>query len=446
MKQVDLTQGKVLPVLLGLAVPIMGSSLLQFTYNLVDMFWIGHLGSSSVASIGSSSFFTSLGYAIHTFIIVGTGIKTAQCMGKQDQRGVEGYIQAGMRMSLWVGLMYAAFLILWGRKLIGFLHLQESMVEKQAYQYLAWNAPVLFFAFFNQLFSRLFSSLGNSRSALKISGLGILFNIILDPLLIYGFKWGIQGAAIATLLSHIMVFFLYKKEGKELVKFKLSLSIDKKYRRDIIQLGIPSALQRILFTIINIMLARLIAKFGYHAVAAHKIGVQIESVTYMVTGGLNGAVTSFIGQNVGANKKERLYKGYWTAMTIGVIYAIISSVILGLGKELLAKCFVSEIGTIRSTASYLEIIAYSQIFNAIEMVSSGFFIGIGQPKIPAAVSIIFTALRLPIAFIAIPFLKVEGIWWSITLSTILKGSILLGLYIKNHLTCSKIIVLKKDKT
>ena len=177
------------------------------------------------------------------------------------------------------------------------------------------------------------------------------------------------------------------------------------------------------------MLAKLIASFGAGAVAAQKIGVQIESVTYMVTGGLNGAVASFIGQNFGAKKYQRIQKGYQAAIIVGCVYAALSSVVFWGVPEQLAGLFVKELDTIAITAGYLRIIGYSQVFNAMEMVTNGLLTGIGKPKIPSYVSVIFTALRLPMAYVCVIYLGVEGIWWSITLSTILKGSVLVSIYL-----------------
>lgn len=429
MKKIDLTKGNVMNVLLALALPIMGSSILQFTYNLVDMLWIGRLGSDAVASIGSSSFFTGLGYAINALIMIGTGIKVSHCMGKEDTEGIKEYIHAGMILSAVIGLCYAVVLIGLGQSFIGFLQLNNTEVASNAYLYLAWSAPMLCFAFFNNLFSRIFASLGNSKSALKISAVGIVMNIVLDPILIYVFKWGVVGAAVATLIANIIMFIMYLVIGKGLFSFHFKKKVDFEKMREITRLGTPIAFQRILFTLINIMLAKMIAKFGADAVAAQKIGLQIESVTYMVTGGLNGAVASFIGQNYGAKKYDRLHKGYHTALSVGIIYAALSTLIFLAFPEQLAGLFVKEKATIAIAAGYLRIIAYSQIFNAMEMVSNGFLTGIGRPKVPSYVSIIFTALRLPMAYFSIRYLGVEGIWWSITLSTALKGSVLVGIYL-----------------
>ena len=84
MKKVDLTQGNVLSVIAALAIPIVGSSLLQFTYNIVDMLWVGGLGSNAVASVGSSSFFTGLGYSINTLVVIGAGIKVSHALGRNE--------------------------------------------------------------------------------------------------------------------------------------------------------------------------------------------------------------------------------------------------------------------------------------------------------------------------------------------------------------------------
>ncbi|MEG0502695.1 MAG: MATE family efflux transporter [Cellulosilyticaceae bacterium] len=421
MKKVDLTKGKVWKVLLALALPIMGSSILQFTYNLIDMLWVGRLGSDALASIGSASFFIGLGYSINAMVVIGTGIKVAHAIGRKDEYEIKQYINIGILLNSMIGLVYATLLIGGGKYFIQFLHLENVGVEKNAYLYLAWSGPMLFFAYFNLLYTRIFGSFGDNKSALKISGMGILINIILDPILIYGMKWGVTGAAIATLIANIVMFVVFRIKAKYLFRYDAKVGIDTEKLKEVVQLGFPMAFQRILFTLVNIILARMITVFGSDAIAAQKIGLQIESVTYMVIGGLNGAVVSFTGQNFGAKKYERIHKGYDTALKIGIGYAVITAIIFILIPRQLVELFVREENTIIIASYYLQIIAISQVFSTVEMVSNGLFTGIGMPKVPAKVSILFTVLRIPMAFILMSRLGVSGIWWSIALSSVLKG-------------------------
>ena len=423
MKKVDLTQGKVINVLTALALPIMGSSLLQFTYNLIDMLWVGGLGSDAVASIGSSSFFIGLGYSINSLVVIGTGIKVSHAIGEKNNKDVKQYINSGITINFVIAIIYALILIFLGKSFISFLNLNNEFVERNSYYYLAVNAPILFFSFFNFLYTRIFSSFGNNGDSLKINAMGMILNIILDPIFIYIFKLGVLGAAIATLISNIVMFILYRIKSNGVLHYDKVIGIDKEKVMEIIRLGFPMAFQRILFTIVNIILAKIIAIFGTNSIAAQKIGLQIESITYMVIGGLNGAIASFTGQNFGASKFKRIKQGYYTALLLGITYSIIMSVIFIVFKEPIIRLFIREKNTILIASGYLQAVAFSQSFSTIEMVSNGLFTGLGMPKIPAMISIVFTVLRIPIALILMKTLGISGVWWSIAISSILKGTV-----------------------
>lgn len=428
MKKIDLTKGKVLNVLTALALPIMGSSLLQFAYNLIDMLWVGGLGSDAVASIGSSSFFIGLGYSINSLVVIGAGIKISHAIGKKENDKVKEYINSGLAINFFIAVVYALILIFLGKNFIEFLSLDNPIVEQQSYYYLAINGPILFFSFFNFLYSRIFGSFGNNSGALKISAIGIVVNIILDPIFIYIFKLGVIGAALATLVANILMYILYKIKSNGLLKYDKSINVDYIKIKEIIKLGFPMAFQRVLFTFVNIILARIIAIFGTNAIAAQKIGLQIESITYMAIGGLNGAISSFTGQNFGAKKFRRIKDGYSTALIIGISYSLLMSLIFIFFKEPIIKLFIRDINTSIIAYGYLQAVAYSQAFSTIEMVSNGLFTGLGKPKIPATISIIFTILRIPMALILMKSYGINGVWWSIAISSILKGSVAYLIY------------------
>ncbi|MCF0148777.1 MAG: MATE family efflux transporter [Clostridium sp.] len=428
MDKVDLTKGNVLKVLVTLALPIMGSSLLQFTYNLVDMLWVGGLGSNAVASIGSSSFFVGLGYSINAFVAIGTGIKVAHSIGRKDYKAVDEYISAGVILNAIIGGLYSLVLIFLGKNFIDFLNIRNSIVERDAYIYLAINAPILFFSFFNTLFIRILNSFGINKSALHISAIGVVINLILDPIMIYGLNLGVTGAALGTLIANAVMFIFFVKKSLNLYKFDFKNGWNYIKLKEITVLGLPMSFQRVLFTVVNILLARIIGSFGADAIAAQKIGLQIESVVYMVVGGLNGAIAGFVGQNFGAKKYDRINKGYNTAIGIGIIYALGVSLLFIFTPEMLVRLFIREDNTIFIASNYLRIIGYSQIFATIEMISNGVFTGFGVPKIPALISIIFTILRIPLALILTKFYDVNGIWIGISISSILKGIVAYLIY------------------
>lgn len=421
MKKIDLTKGKVINVLTVLALPIMATSLLQFTYNLIDMLWVGALGSDAVASVGSSSFFVGLGYAINSMVVIGTTIKLAQAIGRKETEKEKEYINVGLVINLIIALSYGLLLIFCGKIFIDFLNLNNTIVERNSFYYLAINGPILFFGFFNMLYSKIIGSYGNNKIALIISAIGIVSNIILDQIFIYIFNMGVSGAALATLVANIIMFLLYRRKSMSFLRYYRGVKLDFVKVKEICVLGIPMSFQRVLFTLINIVLARIIGGFGANAIAAQKIGLQIESITYMVIGGLHGAISSFVGQNFGAGKYNRIKEGYKTALKLGILYSLIMVFVFIFLNRPIIKLFISENETIIIAADYLRIVAFSQIFSTIETISNGTFTGIGLPKIPSIISIVFTALRVPMALMLVGRFGVNGVWMSISISSILKG-------------------------
>lgn len=421
MKKIDLTSGKELSVISLLSLPLIGSSLLQFLYNFIDMLFVGGLGPDAIASVGSASFFINLGYAVQAMIVVGGGIKIAHSIGRKNETQSAAYIGNALLLNFLIGIITIFGLLLFGNQLLNFLNLNNAAVQTGAFQYLSVSAFMLFFSYFNTFFIRMFSSFGNNKQSFYISAFGLVLNIILDPIFIYTFKWGVIGAAIATLIAQILMFVLFVYLARNILFKKNIIQTSFQQSVEIIKLGIPMSTQRVLFTVINIILAKLIASYGTDAVAAQKIGLQIESVTFIVMGSLNGAVSSFIGQNFGAQKYKRILKGYRVSLLLGILYALLTSIIFIFFSEELAQLFTNDLETIAITSAYLEIIGLSQIFMSIEMICTGVYTGIGMPKIPSAISIVFTLLRIPLAILLIPLLGLNGIWWSIAITSFVKG-------------------------
>ncbi len=421
MKTIDLTTGQVQRVIVALALPLVGSSLLQFTYSLVDMFWVGALGSDAVASIGAASFYIMLGQAIQSLIVVGAGIKVSQAVGRRDQELIQRYVRAGRRMNLGIGLLFVVLLVVLGQTLIGFLNMNAPIVERLAYNYLLVSAPMLVFSFFNLLFARLFSAYGNTTTAMRINATGVTLNMILSPLFIYPLGLGVVGAGLATLVANVVMFGFFWHRARALFDWEETVEPNRTDYIEILRLGFPMATQRVLFTVISIFLARMIGSYGTEAIAAQRIGLQIESIAYMMIGGLNGAIASYTGQNLGARKVDRVHEGYRVTTRLGVLYTGLITLVFLFVPDVLIGLFVDDPRTIEIGASYLRIIGISLIFASFEMIGNGYFSGLGLPKIPATISIVFTVARIPLALALEPYLGLDAIWWSIAISSIVKG-------------------------
>lgn len=429
MKTIDLTTGQVQRVIVALALPLVGSSLLQFTYSLVDMFWVGALGSDAVASIGAASFYIMLGQAIQSLIVVGAGIKVSQAVGRRDQVLIQRYVRAGRRMNLGLGLLFVTVLAAFGQALIGFLNMDAPAVEQLAYSYLLVSAPMLIFSFFNLLFARLFSAYGNTTTAMRINATGVTLNMILSPLFIYPLGLGVVGAGLATLVANVVMFGFFWHRARVLFDWEETVEPNRTDYREILRLGFPMATQRVLFTVISIFLARMIGSYGTEAIAAQRIGLQIESIAYMMIGGLNGAIASYTGQNLGARKVDRVHEGYRVTTRLGILYTGLITLVFLFVPNVLIGLFVDDPTTIDIGANYLRIIGISLIFASLEMIGNGYFSGLGLPKIPATISIVFTVARIPLALALEPYLGIDAIWWSIALSSIIKG-LVSALYVR----------------
>ncbi|WP_251137524.1 MATE family efflux transporter [Exiguobacterium sp. s150] len=429
VKTVDLTTGNVQRVIVALALPLVGSSLLQFTYSLVDMFWVGALGSDAVASIGAASFYIMLAQAIQSLIVVGAGIKVSQAVGKRDDELIQRYVRSGRRLNFGLGLLSALLLISLGPTLIGFLNMNAPTVEHLAYQYLLVSAPMLLFSFFNLLFARLFSACGNTTTAMRINATGVILNMMLSPLFIYPLGLGVLGAGLATLAANAVMFGFFWHRARALFDWEETVRPVRADYTEIFRLGFPMATQRVLFTVISIFLARMIGSYGTEAIAAQRIGLQIEAIAYMMIGGLNGAIASYTGQNLGARKIDRVHEGYRVTTRIGMLYTGLITLVFLVFPDALIRLFVDDPTTIDIGASYLRIIGVSLIFASLEMIGNGYFSGLGLPKIPATISIVFTVARIPLAILLEPVLGLDAIWWSMAISSIVKG-LVSALYVR----------------
>ncbi|UNK16114.1 MATE family efflux transporter [Paenibacillus sp. N3/727] len=424
----DLTQGPIMPTLMKLTIPIIATNFISTTYGLVDMIWVGRLGSGPVAAIGTASFFINLAIALATMITIGTGIKVSHCMGAGQVEQARSYVKNGFVMSVVLGLLYMVFIVLTKDHLIGFFDLGSDEVELMAKQFLLISIVGIVFSILNTLYATILNAMGNSKQPFHIFSVGLILNIILDPFLIFGVGsfegWGVAGAAIATLTANVLVTVLFIIQTRSSQFMSKSSVWDSHLMKQVIRMGLPITIQRVTFTIISIIIAKIIVRWGADAIAVQKVGIQIESISYMTIGGLQGAIAAFFGQNYGARQLDRIQQGYRKALLLTSVFGTFISLVFILFPQQLFSLFLSDEASLKLGTDYMRIIGFSQLFMCMELMTVGAFNGIGKTHIPPIFSILFTALRIPLALILSEPFGLNGVWMSIALSSVFKGVIL----------------------
>ena len=179
------------------------------------------------------------------------------------------------------------------------------------------------------------------------------------------------------------------------------------------------------------VIARIVAGFGDSAVAVQKVGSQIESISWMTSDGFAAAVNSFIAQNFGAGNAARAKKGYRCSMVVVLLWGVFCTIVLIVFPAPIFRIFIPEADVLPMGVAYLQILGVSQLFMCMEITTAGAFSGLGRTLPPSVVSITLTTARIPLALLLISTpLGLNGIWWSITISSIFKGLVLTAAFKK----------------
>ena len=438
-KNVDLLNGPVLPSLTRLAIPIMATSLIQMAYNLIDMIWIGKIGASAVASVGAAGMFMWLSNGLATLAKMGGQIKVGHALGAQKKEDAASYAQSSIQMGIVFAIGFGILSIVFADEMIGFFQLNSAQVIQDAKLYLMITCGLVIFSFMNQIFTGILTAMGNSRTSFIATGIGLVLNIVLDPLFIFGFgaipPMGVAGAAIATVLAQLVVMLLFLHTIlRDTVLFSnvhILHSYSSQHTMEIFRIGLPSAVQSMLFSGISMVIARLIAGWGDAAVAVQKVGSQIESISWMTAEGYAAALNSFVAQNHGAKNTDRIREGYRLSMIVMLSWGVFCSLVLIVFPQLIFQVFIQEAEVLPMGVDYLRILGVSQLFMCMEITTAGAFSGLGKTLPPSIVSITLTGARIPMAILLGRWLGLNGVWWAITISSIGKGIVLLGWFLKD---------------
>ena len=429
----NLTKGPILKTLTKLAIPIMASSFLGTLYNITDMAWIGLLGSKAVAGVGVGGMFTWLSQGLAAMARMGGQVQVAQCIGRDERDRAHGFAQAAVQLATLMGMAYAVISLLFTRQMVAFFQLTDPEAQTAALSYTKIACGLIVFSFLTLTMTGLYTAQGDSKTPFLANLIGLITNMILDPVLILGPgpfpKLGVVGAAIATVTAQAIVMtmmilgVIIQKKENVLKGIRLTAKIPKEYLGGLCRIGIPTAIQGMAYCAISMVLTRMVSAYGAEAVATQRVGGQIESISWNTADGFAAALNAFIAQNYGAGKMDRVRKGYRASLwTVGIWGLLISFVFICF-PQAIADIFFHEPKAVATAVGYLVIIGFSEAFMCVELTTVGALSGLGRTRLCSIISIAFTSARIPLAIILGGLIGLSGIWWALSITSIIKGII-----------------------
>ena len=267
-----------------------------------------------------------------------------------------------------------------------------------------------------------------------------MVNMVVTSIFILMFDWRLGVIFILGVLCSFLIYGRMQKKGEELTAKQrqvqaASVEATLEYVQGICKIGIPTALQGMVYCFISMVLTRMVAGFGPEAIATQRVGGQIESISWNTADGFGAAMNAFIGQNYGAGKTERVKKGYRASLCTVGIWGILITLVFVVVPVPIASVFFHEKTAIATAVDYLIIVGYSEAFLCVELMTVGALSGLGRTRLCSVISIVFTSLRIPLAIIlSSGVLGILGIWWALTTTTMMKGIIF---------TCAFFIIMRK---
>lgn len=421
-----LTEGNITKQLSKLALPIMATAFIQMAYSLTDMAWVGRIGSEAVAAVGSVGILTWMSTSISLLCKVGSEVSIGQAIGSHNAEEAKQYASHNSTMSILISSLWGLLLIVFATPIINVYELAPEITQN-AIAYLRIIALGMPAIFLSAAFTGIYNACGRSNIPFYISGSGLIMNMILDPLFIFGFNWGTIGAALATIFSQYFVLLLFfiqiRKRDKLFDSFSFIVRLKKHYTRRILKIGAPVALFNTLFAFANMYICRIAAINGGHiGLMTFTTGGQIEGITWNTSQGFSTALGAFTAQNYAAGKRDRYIKAYKSTLAMTSIFGVFSTILFVFFGQEVFSIFVPEEAAYIAGGEFLRIDGYSQMFMMLEIATQGVFYGIGRTIPPAITSICGNYLRIPLALgLTAIGMGVSGIWWAVSISSILKG-------------------------
>ncbi len=440
----NLTEGNSGSLIFKFAIPMLIGNVFQQLYNIVDSIIVGrYVGKEALAAVGASF---PLIFMLISFVVgvaMGTTIIISQYFGARDMKMVKRSID-----TMYIFLFVASIIVtILGISLSGpvfrLIKLPEEVIPQAISYFNVYLGGMIFFFGFNGI-SAILRGLGDSKTPLYFLIISTVMNIALDLLFVAVFEWGVAGAAWATVISQAGAFLtgiLYLNRTNAMVKLNsLKLVFDKAVFRKSLAIGLPTGLQQTFVSLGMLAIMRIVNDFGTDVIAAYSAAVRLDSLAAMPAMNFGAALSTFVGQNLGANKPERVKQGLKATFFMAGALALFTSLVVIIFRQPLMSLFTTDTAVIGIGTNYLVIVSSFYIFFATMFVIGGVMRGAGDTLIPMFITLFaLWAIRIPAAWIMSRYMGVDGIWWSIPVAWFI-GMVLSYLYYLKGNWKSKVVV------
>lgn len=438
-RQGDLTQGPILKVLTRLALPIMASSFLSTAYNLTDMAWVGTLGAKAVAGVGVGGMYVWLSQGLSTLCRMGGQVHAGQCIGRGRRQEAGCYAVAAVQLVVLLGALFGGICLLFPELLLSFFRMDDPVTAACAREYLMITCGGIVLPYVNATLTGLYTAQGNSKTPLLANTVGLVLNMLLDPMLILGVgffpRLEAAGAAVATVTAQAVVLTVLiaaMKKDNLLREHSVLRLPGRQYFANIIRMGGPSAIQSSAYCAISMVLTRMVSAFGEGAIAVLRVGGQIESLTWNTAEGFGAAMNAFAAQNYGAGRLDRVRKGYDLAAIAMAAWGTFIGAAFLLFPAPISSLFFHEAEVMPLSVDYFFILSFCEPFMCVELMAIGAMSGLGRTRECSILSILFTGIRIPLAWaLSSLCLGLNGVWWAMTITTTVKG-VLMHISFRRH--------------
>lgn len=399
----NMTEGTPWKRIVEFAIPMLIGNIAQQFYNTADSIIVGkYIGDNALAAVGSAAPILNLLLVFFVGVATGAGIMVAQYFGAKDRESLSRSIGASITLTAIVSIIIMIIGPLVTRPLLTILHTPTSIIDWCDEYLRIFFIGIMGFSYFNIL-SGILRGLGDSISALVFLLISTALNVGLDIWFIAELNMGVGGVALATVIAQgisAVLCFIKLIQMRDVFDFNLKmLKPVKEYSGKLIRLGLPSGLTHAIFSFAMIAVQSLTNSFGEMVIACNVIVMRVDGFAMMPNFTFGDAMTTFVGQNIGANKIDRVEKGVRDGTKIAVgVSTVVTITILIFGKYLM-YLFTDTAELVELSIHMMRILAVGYIAMAVTQCLSGVMRGAGDTMIPMWISFITTIiLRVPIAY------------------------------------------------